>query len=77
MARQRKSTKRNDQPLGVIEGVLDLSEHGAGFLRDPRRGFAARGSDPYVSPDAVRKFGLRGGETIAGPVVAVRKGNRS
>ena len=32
--------------------------------------------DPFVSPEAVRKFRLRGGETIAGPVERVNKGNR-
>ena len=61
----------------VAEGVLEIVDQGAGFLRDARRSFAARPDDAYVSNEALRKFGLRGGELLAGPSVRVKKGNRS
>jgi len=61
----------------VAEGVLELDSQGAGFIRSPKRHLAVRPDDPYVTLDAVRKFGLRGGELLAGPVAAVDgKGNR-
>jgi transcription termination factor Rho len=38
---------------------------------------AVHPDDPYVSVDAVRKFGLRGGELLRGPIARVdNKGNR-
>ncbi|MBK8914684.1 MAG: transcription termination factor Rho [Phycisphaerales bacterium] len=63
---------------GIAEGVLELGEQGAGFLRDPKRNFAPRPTDPYVSSDTIKRFNLRGGEHLRGPVGAVaNKGNRS
>ncbi len=65
-----------DEP-GIFEGVLELDAQGAGFLRSRRRHLAVHPDDPYVSVDAVRKFGLRGGELLRGPVARVdNKGNR-
>lgn len=62
---------------GEAEGVLELDTQGAGFLRSLKRDFAIRPDDAYVSADAVRKFGLRGGELLAGAVSRVEnKGNR-
>jgi len=61
----------------LVEGVLELDPQGAGFLRSLKRHLVVHPDDPYVSPDAVRKFGLRGGELVAGPVVPVdNKANR-
>jgi len=61
----------------LVEGVLELDPQGAGFLRSLKRHLVVHPNDPYVSPDAVRKFHLRGGELVAGPVTPVdNKGNR-
>jgi transcription termination factor Rho len=61
----------------VVEGVLELDNQGAGFIRSPKRHLAVHGDDPYVSSDAVRKFALRGGELLRGPAGRVdNKGNR-
>jgi transcription termination factor Rho len=43
-----------------------MSARGDGRLRDPARNLAARPTDAYVSVDLVHKYGLRGGELIAG-----------
>jgi len=61
----------------VVEGVLELDNQGAGFIRSPKRHLAVHVDDPYVSSDAVRKFALRGGELLRGPAGRVdNKGNR-
>ena len=60
----------------VVEGVLELDKQSGGFVRDPKRHLKISANDPFVSADALRKLGLRGGETIAGPVERVSKGNR-
>ncbi|MBU0640403.1 MAG: transcription termination factor Rho [Planctomycetes bacterium] len=75
MAKKQTGTAEETQN-GLREGVFELCEQGAGFLRDPKRNYTPRFEDPYISADAVRKFGLRGGETVAGEVTRVQKGNR-
>jgi transcription termination factor Rho len=61
----------------VAEGILEIDQQGAGFLRSSKRHLAVHADDPYVAPDAIRKFGLRGGELLAGPRSRVdNKGNR-
>jgi transcription termination factor Rho len=62
---------------GIFEGVLELDAQGTGFLRSLKRHLLVHPDDPYVSVDAVRKFGLRGGELIRGSTGRVEnKGNR-
>jgi transcription termination factor Rho len=51
----------------VAEGTLELQEKGWGFLRSAKRNYAINPADPLVPTDMVRRFGLRGGETIIGP----------
>ncbi|MCK4343463.1 MAG: transcription termination factor Rho [Phycisphaerae bacterium] len=69
--------KESAEDDAIVEGVLERDHQGAGFLRSPKRHLAVRPDDPYVSSDAVRKFGLRGGETLTGPTTRVSsKGNR-
>ncbi|MCG3128338.1 MAG: Transcription termination factor Rho [Phycisphaerae bacterium] len=63
---------------GTRDGVLELVDQNSGFLRDPKRNFVARPDDPYVSLDVIRRFQLRGGETIAAATAPVQnKGNRT
>jgi transcription termination factor Rho len=65
-----------DEP-GVFEGVLELDGQGSGFVRSLKRHLVIHPDDPYVSVDAVRKFALRGGELVRGPMGRVEnKGNR-
>ena len=76
----RASTNReepNGAAPGIAEGVLELDNQRAGFLRSPKRHLLVQATDPYVSNDAVKKFGLRGGELLGGPLMPVdNKGNR-
>ena len=62
--------------MGIVEGVLERDNQGAGFLRLPKRHLLIHPDDPYVSHDALKRFHLRGGELLSGPVFRVDKGNR-
>ena len=50
----------------VREGLLDILPEGYGFLRVT--GYLPGDKDVYVSASQVRKFGLRKGDQIAGPI---------
>ena len=58
-----------ERPLGPpepAEGILELSPKGYGFLRQRDRGFAQTPNDAFVSPEQIRKYGLREGMMIKG-----------
>ena len=48
------------------EGVLEVLQDGFGFLRAPEANYLPGPDDIYVSPDILRKFSLRTGDTIEG-----------
>lgn len=52
------------------EGVLEVMQDGFGFMRSPEANYLPGPDDIYVSPDMIRKFGLRTGATIAGVIRA-------
>ncbi|MEP0729476.1 transcription termination factor Rho [Parasphingorhabdus sp.] len=58
--------------LGTIEVLPD----GFGFLRSPEANYLAGPDDIYVSPNQVRKFGLRTGDTVEGEIRAPKDGER-
>jgi transcription termination factor Rho len=70
--------KRNALKNGTVNsgGVLDLSNDGYGFLRSPRFNYLTCPEDVYVSPSQIRRFGLRKGDTVYGPVRAPREKER-
>ncbi|HMQ15701.1 MAG TPA: hypothetical protein PKC49_06985, partial [Phycisphaerae bacterium] len=76
----REQARKHSEPPpmggGPVEGVLELQDKGPAFLRDPKRNYAARSSDPQVPPEWVRKYELRGGETLAGPREGLSGGDR-
>ncbi|HAD59110.1 MAG TPA: transcription termination factor Rho, partial [Planctomycetaceae bacterium] len=53
---------------GPFEGILELHERGYGFLRDPKKNYAAEDSNPFVSSSLVEKYRLRKGVMIKGEV---------
>ena len=57
-------------------GVLQLLQDGFGFLRAMESNYLAGPDDIYVSPSQIRKFGLRTGDTIEGPVRAPKERER-
>ena len=62
--------RRNALKNGTANGggVLDLSPEGYGFLRAARFNYLTCPEDIYVSPSQVRRFNLRAGETLYGPI---------
>src|ERR1043166_10168835 len=50
------------------DGVLEILQDGFGFLRSPEANYLAGPDDIYVSPSQIRRFGLRTGATVEGPI---------
>jgi len=57
-------------------GTLEVLQDGFGFLRSPEANYLAGPDDIYVSPNQIRKFGLRNGDTVDGEIRAPRDGER-
>jgi transcription termination factor Rho len=57
-------------------GVLQLLQDGFGFLRAMESNYLPGPDDVYISPSQIRKFGLRTGDTVEGPVRAPKEGER-
>jgi transcription termination factor Rho len=60
----------------VGEGVLEVLPDGFGFLRSPEANYLAGPDDIYISPNQIRRCGLRTGDTIEGQVRAPKPGER-
>ena len=66
-----------EQGTGIFgEGVLEVLQDGFGFLRSPQANYLAGPDDIYVSPNQVRRFGLRTGDTVEGEIRAPKEGER-
>ena len=50
------------------EGVLEVLPDGFGFLRAPEANYLAGPDDIYVSPQQVKKFSLKTGDTLEGEI---------
>ena len=48
------------------DGVLEVLQDGFGFLRSPEANYLPGPDDIYVSPEMIRKYSLRTGDTIEG-----------
>ena len=68
----------NINPANIIigEGVLEILPDGFGFLRSQFSNYVAGPDDIYVSPNQIKKFGLRTGDLIKGEVKAPKKGEK-
>jgi transcription termination factor Rho len=70
-----KQLAENDVPISGT-GVLEVLSDGFGFLRSPEANYLAGPDDIYVSPNQVRRFGLRIGDTVEGQIRSPRDGER-
>ncbi|HZK90389.1 MAG TPA: transcription termination factor Rho [Stellaceae bacterium] len=70
-----KQLAENDVPISG-DGVLEVLVDGFGFLRSPEANYLAGPDDIYVSPNQVRRFGLRTGDTVEGQIRSPRDGER-
>ncbi|MCZ4261346.1 transcription termination factor Rho [Limimaricola sp. G21655-S1] len=50
------------------DGVLEVLQDGFGFLRSPEANYLPGPDDIYVSPDMIRQFSLRTGDTVEGVI---------
>jgi transcription termination factor Rho len=57
-------------------GVLEVLPDGFGFLRTAEGSYLAGPDDIYVSPNQVRRFGLRTGDTVSGKIRPPKEGER-
>jgi transcription termination factor Rho len=58
------------------EGVLEVLQDGFGFLRSKEANYLPGPDDIYVSPSQIKRFGLRSGDTVEGPIRAPKEGER-
>ena len=66
--------ENGDQIMGL--GTIEVLQDGFGFLRSPEANYLAGPDDIYVSPNQVRKHGLRTGDTVEGEIRAPKDGER-
>ena len=60
----------------IGQGVVEILQDGFGFLRSPESNYLPGPDDIYVSPSQIRRFGLRTGDTVEGPIRAPKDGER-
>jgi transcription termination factor Rho len=70
-----KQLAENDVPI-TGDGVLEVLSDGFGFLRSPEANYLPGPDDIYVSPNQVRRFALRTGDTVEGLIRSPRDGER-
>jgi transcription termination factor Rho len=57
-------------------GVMEVLQDGFGFLRSPEANYLPGPDDIYVSPQQIRRHGLRTGDTVEGLIRSPREGER-
>ena len=70
-----KNLADNEQAI-YGEGTLEIMPDGFGFLRSSQANFLPGPDDIYISPNQVRRFALRTGDTVEGQIRAPKDGER-
>ena len=70
----KKFAEKNEEIIG--EGVLETMQDGFGFLRSADYNYLPGPDDIYVTPNFIKKFGLRKGDTLEGPIRPPKEGER-
>jgi transcription termination factor Rho len=70
----KELAERNVEITG--SGVVEVLQDGFGFLRSPESNYLPGPDDIYVSPSQIRRFGLRTGDTVEGPIRGPKDGER-
>ena len=68
--------KALQEGLTFVTGCLEIMEDGFGFLRFPQNNYNPGRDDVYVSLTQVRRFGLKTGHMISGPVRSPKEGEK-
>ncbi len=71
----RKELADRDEEI-VGTGVLEVLQDGFGFLRSPEASYLPGPDDIYLSPNQIRRFAIRTGDTVEGPIRAPKSGER-
>ena len=66
--------EQGEQVMGI--GTLEVLQDGFGFLRSPEANYLAGPDDIYISPNQVRRHGLRTGDTVECEIRGPRDGER-
>ena len=70
----KKHAQKGEDIYGT--GVLEILPDGFGFLRSGDGSYLAGPDDLYISPNQIRRFGLRKGDTIEGKIRPPKEGER-
>ena len=70
----KSHTKKGEDIYG--DGVLEILQDGFGFLRSAMSSYLAGPDDIYVSPNQIRRFNLRTGDTVMGKIRPPKQGER-
>jgi len=70
----KEKAEDGDQIMGL--GTIEVLPDSFGFLRSPESNYLAGPDDIYVSPNMVRQYGLRTGDTVEGEIRAPKDGER-
>ncbi len=73
--RELAEDEEYEEPIMGI-GTIEVMQDGFGFLRSPQANYLAGPDDIYISPNQVRKWGLRTGDTVEGEIRAPKEGER-
>ncbi|NOQ72133.1 MAG: transcription termination factor Rho [Crocinitomix sp.] len=66
----------NFDGLIISEGVLDMMQDGYGFLRSSDYSYLPSPDDVYVSQSQVKRYGLKKGDTVKGPIRPPKTGEK-
>ncbi|MDB5523492.1 MAG: transcription termination factor Rho [Rhizobium sp.] len=65
------------QEVEIIgEGVVELLQDGFGFMRSANANYLPGPDDIYISPSQIRRFSLKTGDTVEGPIRSPKEGER-
>ncbi|MEM9331725.1 MAG: transcription termination factor Rho [Pseudomonadota bacterium] len=66
-----------EQDVEIIgEGVVEVLQDGFGFLRSATANYLPGPDDIYISPSQIRRFSLKSGDTVQGPIRSPKDGER-
>ncbi len=60
----------------IGEGVVEVLQDGSGFLRSANANYLPGPDDIYISPSQIRRFSLKTGDTVEGPIRSPKEGER-
>src|SRR5512133_3595789 len=68
--------RAGQEGLAFVTGCLEIMEDGFGFLRFPENNYNPGRDDVYVSLTQIRRFNLKKGHMVSGPVRSPKEGEK-